>query len=691
MKAIPVIVFCVLLLGQEVFLQPNDEVSEQILKSISQAFDESSQNNLRPSYDVDYYESKAAGVSPKVETKQGNITGISLLEAHAFYSLPYAKPPTGPLRFKQSQMADHYGDFDASTINHLACYQPYQEDCSQGLCFENLSEDCLVLNIHVPRGVDLSDSMLPPNERLPVFVWFHGGGFLNGAATSPIYDGRFLSNATNTIVVTVNYRLGALGFLVYDDGNDVINGNQGIGDQQLALKWIQENIEKFGGDKEKVTLVGNSAGAQSVVLHLMSDKSSNLFHGAVMQSLPALFKYPNMEKALEVTAHTLNITNCTNIECLRNTPPEELVKVANRIRLRSVANADLYTAVEPFSPVLDGSEFTFDPIQYFENGGWHGNEKNVILGTNIDEMAFISAYIPKLLKISYEKFEKFLMFIFGDDVGSALAQEYKKWAEANNIRDYKLVLDEVATDGFFVCSSRAMARLASATATSAKVYLYSFNHAMDDPSCEDAWNPASICGKVFHSSENSFVFRSAPLIAYNFSESDMKSVDQFSNYWGNFAYSGNPSSGDVGLGENSVTWPLYEATPKSFRQFPASLGNLVSRVGAVDPWVNVIIDSPSGNTQLDYKKDICDFWDSTGYYLTLSDNTTPAAPSNTTHVPSGNTDEPSVTTEEDKPNVAMTTQPTEEEMTTTGSAIRPQMALVAMITSLLASLMNMLI
>ena len=89
----------------------------------------------------------------------------------------------------------------------------------------------------------------------------------------------------------------------------------------------------------------------------------------------------------------------------RNTPPEELVKVANRIRLRSVANADLYTAVEPFSPVLDGSEFTFDPIQYFENGGWHGNEKNVILGTNIDEMAFISAYIPKLLKISYEKFE----------------------------------------------------------------------------------------------------------------------------------------------------------------------------------------------------------------------------------------------------------------------------------------------
>ena len=103
-------------------------------------------------------------------------------------------------------------------------------------------------------------------------------------------------------------------------------------------------------------------------------------------------------------------------------------------------------------------------------------------------------------------------------------------------------------------------------------------------------------------------------------------------------------------------------------------------MGAVDPWINVVIDSPSGITQLDYKKDICDFWDSTGYYLTLSDNTTSAAPSNTTHVPSGNTD---------KPNVAMTTQPTEEEMTTTGSAIRPQIALVTMITSLLASLMYM--
>ncbi|CAK8682118.1 unnamed protein product [Clavelina lepadiformis] len=609
---------------------------------------------------------------PQVQTNKGLLTGISLPEAHAFYSVPYAKPPVGNLRFGPSRPVDFFNDFNASSINNVGCVQESSVLCGD-YCATDVSEDCLLLNVHVPLHVDLSNSTTPPNGRLPVMLYIPGGAFTTSAGTLPPFDGRYLSEIANVVIVSINYRLGSFGFFVYDDGNDVINGNQGIGDQQLALNWVQENIDKFGGDKQKVTIFGQSAGAQSVLLHLMSEKSSPLFQRAIMQSNPAYFKYKSKQEAMQVTDMLLNLTNCQNLTCLRDLSASKLLE-ANSAVVDALQAEDQLVWFEPFSPVIDGEEFTQGPFEYFQQGKWERSKKNLIFGTNVDEMFGAAFLFSPGVPVNNDTFQQVLTSLFGYPIGKEVADEYRMTYPAD---DVKTMMDKVMTDGMFICPTRALARLTSASMTS-DIFLYSFAHAMDDRSCVPIY--FTYCDAVFHGSELPFVFRTGSLINYNFNDNDMESVDQFSNYWGNFAHSGNPSSGDVGLGNSSVEWPSYEATSQAIRQFPASLGNLVSRVGAVDPWINVVIDSPSGITQLDYKKDICDFWDSTGYYLTLSDNTTSAAPSNTTHVPSGNTD---------KPNVAMTTQPTEEEMTTTGSAIRPQIALVTMITSLLASLMYM--
>lgn len=149
---------------------------------------------------------------------------------YGFYSIPYAAPPVGPLRYQPPQPIQPSAiPINASVSSQVACYQ-VAKNCSEGYCFSNVKEDCLVLDIHVPLTADLS------NSNLPVMVWIPGGSFLRGSGTSPEDDGRWLSNATNSVVVSMNYRV----------------GNQGIKDQQMALEWIQDNIRNFGGDTNQV-------------------------------------------------------------------------------------------------------------------------------------------------------------------------------------------------------------------------------------------------------------------------------------------------------------------------------------------------------------------------------------------------------------------------------------------------------
>ncbi|CAH1269795.1 CES1 [Branchiostoma lanceolatum] len=219
--------------------------------------------------------------SPIAKTQFGSVKGIYADEAAIFYGLPFGMPPVGEMRWKPPQPFHSSwapSTYDAS-FPRPGCYQ---DDCTAApdpniktACPRDgkFSEDCLHLNIFTPLPFN-------PTENLPVVIWFPGEQYVYGSANSLLLDGRFLANKTHAIVVTTNYRLGALGFLVAGEGEGAATGNYGTLDQIAAMRWVQSNIGSFGGDKDQVTIMGQSSGADSVALHLMGEDTVDLFQRA---------------------------------------------------------------------------------------------------------------------------------------------------------------------------------------------------------------------------------------------------------------------------------------------------------------------------------------------------------------------------------------------------------------------------
>ena len=209
-----------------------------------------------------------------VQTASGAVRGAFADDHLLFAGIPYAAPPVGPLRWRAPQPPARWqGVRDASKFG-ARCTQDTTNDPDFG---RSVSEDCLTLNVWTPNP--------SAGRAVPVMVWIHGGGFVNGSGD--IYDSRWMVAQGDIIVVTLNYRLGALGFLAHPalGANDDV-GNYGFADQQAALRWVRDNIANFGGDPNKVTIAGESAGAMSVCDDLVAPGSAGLFRAAILQSGP---------------------------------------------------------------------------------------------------------------------------------------------------------------------------------------------------------------------------------------------------------------------------------------------------------------------------------------------------------------------------------------------------------------------
>ena len=245
-----------------------------------------------------------------VSTNSGLVQGSLIqlpntnIEVYEFLGIPYAEPPIGERRFRKPVPKNRWEDILDATRKSNSCPQLLDTlfDTFPGATMwnanTNMSEDCLYLNIWVPRQI-LDDLNKGQQQSLhPVFIWIFGGGFTSGSATLPVYDGRVLAGYNNIIVASMQYRIGALGFLYFD--TEDAPGNMGMWDQLMALKWTCENIHYFGGDCKNTTLFGESAGAASVSLHLLSPFSRDYFQRAIMQSASALSGWAvlNKEEAL---------------------------------------------------------------------------------------------------------------------------------------------------------------------------------------------------------------------------------------------------------------------------------------------------------------------------------------------------------------------------------------------------------
>ncbi|KAL7581155.1 hypothetical protein ACA910_005947 [Epithemia clementina (nom. ined.)] len=281
----------------------------------------------------------------------GRVQGIREAGLDFFGRLPYAAPPVGTRRWAPPEPMAPWAPAKLDATEYGPdCWQLVDPLINPGADVNQMSEDCLYLNIHVP-----SDRQRP-QRPLPVLVWLHGGAFQQGAARRDEYDGRRLAER-GTVVVTLNYRLGALGFLVSSE--DGLFGNFGLMDQRAALHWIQDNIAYFGGDPNNVMLFGESAGAVMTTLHLMMEGAGKLFHKVVIQSNPVGLQFRSIVVADFLGQALKGAVDCRDLACLRGERVEEIMRAQSSLMGVPRSVGDFFTwgptLTEELKLILGGS------------------------------------------------------------------------------------------------------------------------------------------------------------------------------------------------------------------------------------------------------------------------------------------------------------------------------------------------
>ncbi|KAI4897946.1 hypothetical protein NFI96_019832 [Prochilodus magdalenae] len=526
-----------------------------------------------------------SGKGPVVLTHSGPVRGLTLDKAHVFYGIPYAAPPVGPNRWTAPEPVSPWTQIYDATFPRPACMQACTGEFSQ-MCPPKTSEDCLYLNVFLPVSVDLSK---PTVTALPVMVWIHGGDFIAGSASKPLYDGRFISNYSNTVVVNIEYRLGAFGFLVTGkDPRSSAVGNYGILDQQAALKWVQQNIAAFGGDPAKVTLFGESAGAQSVSLHLMMQISEPLFRHATIQSQPFSIPLKSRWDAMKLGRDFAKLTNCSasDLKCLRSLSSHTILNAQVKAGSKIINPFRFLEMFETWGPYIDGQLIKEQPIMAFQKGHWQ-SYKPVILGTTSEE-GVIFVYGVFTESVSVLECIVYTTAIFKQHSLSILY----KYVPLYHSQDRRIMLSQIVTDYVFLCPARRSAR--SAVSLGGAVWMYVFDHS---PSDHSIWTGLTFCyDHACHGAELPFLFNSAPVTNLSLTAQETLLANQMVCYWGAFAHTGDPNSHS-----NQTTFCKQQSLPP----WP--------RYMSTESWpiLNLTLQTHPQHGNRDH---FCDFWDHLDIY-----------------------------------------------------------------------------
>ncbi|KAK3610331.1 hypothetical protein CHS0354_029801 [Potamilus streckersoni] len=409
-------------------------------------------------------------------------------------------------------------------------------------------------------------------------VFIHGGNFVHESGGTILYDGEAFVQKTGVILVNINYRLGALGFLFTGTGPDDIRGNYGIKDQRQALIWVNQNIANFGGDHSKVTIFGQSAGAQSIAIHLMNAKSDAYFHQAIIESAPLDIPYKKTIDDLFLGNTIADLLNCSShdVQCLRSKSADQIAKAETEARSK-ITSLKVLEFFEPLGPRVDGDEVLMEPMQSIRQRQFR--DIPVIIGS-VSEETRIYIYLTWKSPISTALFETVLFAVYPSHI-----EEILKEYPVQNKTDVRDHLAQLATDFIFTCTVRNASQSFSQKNKS-PVWLYSFDHAFSFL----GWEPFSFCEHhVCHGSELPYVFYTAPLGNFRYTADEEKLSSQLMSYWANFAFTGNPNTGPHPV---ELEWPSYDAS---------------------QAWPLMHFQTPSSSVINDYRSDYCTFWDSIGY------------------------------------------------------------------------------
>ena len=340
----------------------------------------------------------AAPQGDVVRTRHGLLRGIVAGDHRTFSGIPYAEPPVDELRWRKPAPPSQWDGIRDATHVGNACAQTGPDGKLTG------SEDCLYLNVNAPTDMSV---------RRPVMVWVHGGGFISGTGND--YDTTPLLRQ-GVVVVTLNYRLGALGFLL--DGDDPAAGNFGLADQQAALRWVRDNIGAFGGDPQNVTLAGQSAGAFSVCAQLASPQARGLFHKAIIQSGPCADPFLTPDAARDRATRWAASLGCADIACLRTKPVRDVVAVdQEQVNTPLGRMRDL-----PWGPVAGTAIMPAQPIDALSAGVARGIP--IIDGSTRDELrSFVAEEYDRRGKpLTAKQYPQVVGQVFGADAPAVLAE-----------------------------------------------------------------------------------------------------------------------------------------------------------------------------------------------------------------------------------------------------------------------------
>jgi para-nitrobenzyl esterase len=478
-----------------------------------------------------------------VRTENGLVRGTMGDGFRTFVGIPFAAPPVGSLRWQPPHPArSWHGVRDATTPGSPCPALPtiIAGDSSKG---GSTNEDCLYLNVWTPS---------PVRHRLPVMVWIHGGGFVNGAGTD--YDASVLTARANAIVVTINYRLGPFGFLALPglsaEARDRSSGNFGIQDQQAALEWVRRSIGGFGGDPRNVTIFGESAGGLSVCAQLASPTSSGLFQRAITESGPCtaqLRTLPTAEAAGVALAARLGCADtATQVACMRAKPVAGVLAAGGG-------------SLGSFGPVVGGAVLPQQIPDAISSGQF--NQVPVMEGTNHDEYRLFVAALFDLQgnPVTAAQYPALLQARFGAGAAKVLATY-----PLAEFPSPSVALATVVTDAAFACPARAADGLLAAHV---RTFAYEFN----DPNAPEFLITDPVMPlRAFHAAEIPYVFQPADAAAL-FNADQLALSEQMIGYWSRFAASGDPN------GARAPRWPRY--TTRSYQMqslAPAATGPIAT-------------------------------------------------------------------------------------------------------------------
>jgi para-nitrobenzyl esterase len=480
-----------------------------------------------------------SGAAPIVTTHDGAVRGKTAGTVDEFLGIPYAAPPTGNLRWRPPAPPAGWRGVRAATSFGPSCPQAVSPFAPPG----PFSEDCLYLNVSTPAlpGGDEDHQRRHSGDRdgRPVLVWIHGGGLTQDAGRD--YDPAKLA-ADGVVAVTINYRLGALGFLAHPalasrPGGPA--GNYGLMDQQAALRWVHDNITRFGGDPDNVTIAGESAGGLSVLAHLVSPGSRGLFQKAIIQSGSFALNQQPLAAAEAAGEDFAAAAGCPDqtAQCLRRLPVDDLV-TPNFVEIPGVVDGRVLT--EPIGTALAAGRFARVPIL---NGTNH-DEERIFVTFGLTVSGGTDVFIPGGT-VTAASYQDDIAAVLGVPAAraAAIAAEYPPAAYPSPA----VAFSALVGDANFACPALQMD-----TWTSQRVptYAYEFNDDNAPPVFSGPIIPPPV---ATHASELQYLFDlpNAP-VPTPLSAGQQALAASMRAAWANFAATGNPATA-------AVPWPAFGA------------------------------------------------------------------------------------------------------------------------------------